>query len=101
MPAKPGQRVRRLPQRTCVSCGSTTDKRELIRIVRTPEGRVLLDQTGKMSGRGAYLCHDPKCWEQGIGKGRLERSLKTKLSPQDVEVLSACAPVVTVTGAAG
>ncbi len=83
-----------------MSCGSTTAKRELVRIVRTPEGRVLADPTGKMSGRGAYLCHEPKCWEQGIKKGRLERSLKTKLSPQDAEALLACAPAVTAGGAA-
>ncbi len=93
-------RPKRTPQRTCVSCGSTTDKRDLVRIVRTPQGRVLADPTGKLSGRGAYLCHESKCWEQGIKKGRLERSLKTRLSAQDAAALLVQAPAVPAGGAA-
>jgi predicted RNA-binding protein YlxR (DUF448 family) len=82
---RPGPR--RAPQRTCVGCGSVTAKRELIRLVRTPTGTAEPDPTGKRPGRGAYLCHTPKCWEQAIKKGRLENVLRTKLSADDREAL--------------
>jgi predicted RNA-binding protein YlxR (DUF448 family) len=100
MSAATGQRPRSLPQRTCVSCGSTTAKRELVRIVRTPQGTVEPDPTGKKPGRGAYLCHEPGCWEQGVKKGRLERALKTKLTAHDAEQLTAFAPAATAAGGA-
>ncbi len=76
-------RPKHVPQRTCVSCGSTTAKRELIRLVRTPSGAVEPDPTGKGAGRGAYLCHSLQCWEQAVNKGRLENALRTRL-PNDV-----------------
>ena len=82
-----GTRTRRLPQRTCVSCATTTNKRELIRVVRTPEGRVVADPTGKEAGRGAYICGAAECWDQAVRKGRLARSLKVKLSNEDAEGL--------------
>jgi predicted RNA-binding protein YlxR (DUF448 family) len=85
--AKTALRPRALPQRTCVSCGTTTNKRELVRIVRTANG-VVADPTGKLAGRGAYICHEPKCWEQAVKKGRLERSLKTKISTEDAAALT-------------
>ena len=74
---------RRIPERTCVACGKKLSKRELIRIVRTPEGAVTVDRTGKMPGRGAYLCWSEGCWTRGTTKGGLERSLKINLSVQD------------------
>ena len=79
---------RRLPQRTCVACRSTSGKREFIRIVRTPAGSVEMDLTGKKAGRGAYLCPRYECWEQALKKGRLEAALKTKLSPDDKLLLT-------------
>jgi predicted RNA-binding protein YlxR (DUF448 family) len=85
--AKTAMRPRALPQRTCVSCGHTTNKRELVRIVRTPEGHVAADPTGKLAGRGAYICHEPACWEQAVKKGKLEKSLKTKMSSDDAAAL--------------
>jgi uncharacterized protein len=93
-----GPRPRRLPQRSCVSCGTTTAKRELVRIVRTPEGRVTADATGKSPGRGAYLCRQEACWEQGIKKGKLGRSLKTTVSKEDAEALLAFAEEMGYTG---
>ncbi len=87
MPTKTPLRPKHIPRRTCVGCGTIAPKRTLIRIVRTPEGEIVPDPTGKKSGRGAYLCANPQCWEQGIKKGRLERSLRTSLSPQDVDRL--------------
>jgi hypothetical protein len=80
-------RPRHIPQRTCVACRRTSAKRELVRIVRTPEGTVEVDPTGKRSGRGAYLCPTPECWRLAVQKGRLDRGLKTSLSARDKEAL--------------
>ncbi|OFW64163.1 MAG: hypothetical protein A2Y74_10050 [Actinobacteria bacterium RBG_13_63_9] len=85
--AKARPRPKHAPQRTCVGCGSTSAKRELIRLVRTPAGEVEPDPTGKRPGRGAYLCHNPECWERAIKKGRLENALSTRLSPYDLETI--------------
>lgn len=87
-------RPRALPQRTCVACGTTTNKRELVRIVRTSEA-VAADPTGKLAGRGAYICHQAECWEQAIKKGRLARSLKTTLTEQDTSALRIYAATLT------
>ena len=75
-----------IPQRTCVACREVKEKRSLIRIVRGPDG-VAVDKTGRMPGRGAYL-HDSKdCWDKALKRGILARSLKTEISPEDMEVL--------------
>lgn len=63
-------RVRKLPQRTCIGCRSVRPKKELVRIVRTPDGAILIDASGKQSGRGAYVCRSAQC---------LERAMKTKV----------------------
>lgn len=76
-------RTRHLPERTCVACRGKAVKRQLVRIVRTPTGPVVVDSTGKKAGRGAYLHQDAKCWQLALSKGQLERSLKVKLSPED------------------
>jgi len=83
----PNVRPRHIPQRTCVACRRTSAKRELVRIVRTPEGVAEVDPTGKRSGRGAYLCPTPDCWHLAIQKGRLDRALKTSVSAHDKETL--------------
>ncbi len=80
-------RTRPVPQRTCVGCNTATNKRELVRVVRTPEGSVVADPSGKKAGRGAYVHQSPECWETALKKGRLERSLKTKLTPDDLRAL--------------
>ena len=80
-------RPRHIPQRTCVACRRTTAKRELVRVVRTVEGGVEVDPTGKRSGRGAYLCPTPDCWRLAAQKGRLDRALKTSVSARDKEAL--------------
>ena len=84
---RPGLRPRRVPQRTCVGCGSVTAKRQLIRIVRAPDGQVRPDLTGKAAGRGAYLHADRSCWETALKKKKLERSLNVGLSPESREAL--------------
>ena len=78
MAKKQARRRKHKPQRTCVGCRKVLDKRELIRIVRTPEG-VFVDETGKQSGRGAYLHDQRSCWETGL-KGSLARALKITLT---------------------
>lgn len=82
-------RVKHIPTRTCVACGRSAAKRDLIRVVRTPEGDVVVDAAGKLSGRGAYLCSDPACLRRGVEKGRLARALKTTLSSGQRDALIA------------
>ena len=76
-------RPKHVPQRTCVACRRSTAKRDLVRLVRTPWGRVEVDTTGKQPGRGAYLCPNATCWELALKKDRLEAALKTKLTAED------------------
>ena len=82
-------RPRHVPQRSCFSCGRRADKRELVRLVRTVSGSVEIDPIGKVSGRGAYLCLDRECWEEGLKKTRLDRVLKCTVSPETRERLLA------------
>ena len=72
------------PQRTCVSCRRVMDKRTLVRLVRTPEGKIEIDASGKMSGRGAYLCSDYQCWHGAVGSHRLARALKCSISQESL-----------------
>jgi len=78
MSKKPVQRVKHVPQRTCVGCREVLPKRRMIRIVRTAEG-VQVDPTSKMAGRGAYLHDRHECWERGL-KGALANALKATLT---------------------
>lgn len=80
-------KTRHIPERSCVACGQKLTKRELTRIVRTPQGEIRVDPIGKSAGRGAYLCGSANCWERGLRKGGLDRSLHTSLSAQDQELL--------------
>ncbi|MBC7263169.1 MAG: YlxR family protein [Chloroflexi bacterium] len=80
-------RKKHIPQRTCVECRKVLSKRELIRIVRTPEGDVRVDETGKVSGRGVYLCRARKCWTGALAKGRIGYALKIQLSPEQETTL--------------
>lgn len=75
--------VRKLPQRTCIGCRATSDKRDFVRLVRTPEGSIEIDLTGKKAGRGAYLHTNYACWEQALKKGRIEAALKAKTPADD------------------
>ncbi len=81
MKKKPVQRVKHIPQRTCVGCREVMPKRQLVRIVRTADG-VKIDPTGKLAGRGAYLHDTRECWLRGL-KGALANALKTELSAED------------------
>lgn len=79
----PGKHV---PQRTCVACRRTEAKRSLARVVRTPQGEVEVDPTGKRAGRGAYIHPRGECWERAL-QGALEGALKTRLSEEQREQL--------------
>ena len=68
-----------LPTRTCVACRTSRPKRELVRLVRTPEGSVSVDITGKLNGRGAYLCRSDECWTLAERRRALERALSVSL----------------------
>ena len=71
------------PQRQCVGCGEMKDKREMLRILKTADGEITLDATGKKNGRGAYLCPQKACFEQAVKNRGLERSFKQAI-PQEV-----------------
>ena len=81
--SKQPKRPKHVPLRTCVSCRETKPKRELLRVVRTPDGHVMIDATGKKSGRGAYLCARLSCWETALKKQRLEQEFELTLSEED------------------
>lgn len=70
------------PQRTCVICRQKRDKRSLIRVVRTADG-VQIDPTGKLEGRGAYLCENDACWERALQGQALGNALRMALSNED------------------
>ena len=76
-------KAKKIPLRKCTGCGEMFDKRTLVRVVKSPDGEVSLDLTGKASGRGAYICNSTECLKQAQKKKSLERSLKTDI-PENV-----------------
>ena len=76
-------KVRKIPQRQCLGCNERRAKKELLRVVRTPEGEVVLDFTGKVSGRGAYICHDIKCLKKARRSRRIDKNLECEI-PEEV-----------------
>ncbi len=97
-PAHQPATPRRLPQRTCVGCRETTTKRALVRVVRTPEGRVAPDPSGKSHGRGAYIHADPACWRKALARVALGRALRTDIAPEDRMMLEAYAATLRAAG---
>jgi predicted RNA-binding protein YlxR (DUF448 family) len=83
----------------CISCRERSAKRTLVRIVRTPEGSIEIDPTGKRNGRGAYLCDDPACWARALKTGSLAQALKTTIDTETTNALARHAagltPIVT------
>lgn len=88
-PSKQPKKQKHIPLRSCISCKETKPKRELLRIVRTPDGHVVMDATSKKSGRGAYLCAKRSCWENALKKKRIEQEFELTLSPEDRAALEA------------
>ena len=79
--------VRKVPMRKCVGCGEMKSKKEMMRILKTPEEEFVLDTTGKKNGRGAYLCFSKECFAKAVkGKG-LERSFKQSIPKEVYEKL--------------
>ncbi len=79
--------IRKVPMRKCIGCGEMRGKKEMMRVLKTPEGEFLLDVTGKKNGRGAYLCFSRECLKKAIkGKG-LERSFKQPIPKEVYEKL--------------
>ena len=74
--------MKKIVQRMCIGCNEKKDKKELIRIVYNKEGQIFVDKTGKMQGRGAYICDNANCLEKAIKSKRLEKSFETKISEQ-------------------
>ena len=83
-----------IPQRMCTGCREHKPKAELVRVVRSPEGEVSLDLTGRKNGRGAYICRDNQCWKRAQKSHALEKALKCKL---DDALLDELAALVAVT----
>ena len=89
MPKKAQKRVKHIPRRTCVGCHEVLSKRDLMRIVRGPDG-VRYDESGKAAGRGAYLHRQRACWDKAL-KGNLANKLRTELTADDIEHLQTIA----------
>ena len=77
-----GAPARKIPMRQCLGCNQHKPKKELLRVVRSPEGDVSLDFVGKKSGRGAYICHDVKCLRRVRKSRRLENVLSAPISEE-------------------
>ncbi len=76
------QKVKKIPQRQCLGCNEHRPKKELIRVVKRPDGSVELDLVGKVSGRGAYICRDVKCFRRARKSRRIEHSLECAISEE-------------------
>ena len=77
----------KIPIRTCIGCQCKKPKREMIRIIRTPDGKIEIDRTGKKSGRGAYLCDNIECLDMALKKNNLNKSLNQDIPLQILDEL--------------
>lgn len=84
MPVKP----RKIPLRMCVGCREMKPKKELLRAVRSPEGQVSLDATGKKAGRGAYVCYNADCLKRALKQKQLDRALDAHLDEEAIQQLT-------------
>ncbi len=89
-----GGRVKHTPIRTCIGCRQAEGKRTFVRIVRTAQG-VVVDPTGKLAGRGAYIHRTPACWEAALKGSRIEQALHTKLTAEERTALAAYSASLT------
>ncbi len=79
--------AKQIPARQCMGCRDMKPKNELVRVIKTPEGLVCLDKTGKMNGRGAYLCPNKDCYNKAVKSKGIERSLKTEIPTEIYEAI--------------
>lgn len=82
-------KVKKIPQRQCVGCRTMRDKKDLIRVVKTPEGEIVLDTSGKKSGRGAYVCPELQCLQKARKARALERALDVSIPDEVYDALEA------------
>lgn len=75
-------RKKKIPLRMCVGCRETKPKKELIRVVRSPEGEISIDLNGKKPGRGAYICRDSKCLKKALNSKILDRTFNQKIQDE-------------------
>ncbi len=80
--------AKKIPMRMCVGCRAMKEKRSLVRVVRTEDGGAKVDPTGKMNGRGAYVCPDAECLRRAVKSRALDRALEVKISPEVMEQLA-------------
>lgn len=80
--------AKKVPMRKCLGCMQSFPKKELVRVVRTPENEVIIDLTGKKSGRGAYVCRDKACLKKAIKAKRIQSNLEVQISEELIEALS-------------
>ncbi|WP_371369056.1 hypothetical protein SRRS_23870 [Sporomusa rhizae] len=73
-------KTKKIPLRMCVGCQEMKSKKELLRVVRTPEEEIVLDPTGKKAGRGAYMCQSEQCLTNAFKEKRLEKALKHQIN---------------------
>jgi len=78
---------RKIPQRVCLGCGETKNKRDLIRVVKSPEGEISLDLTGKKSGRGAYICNNPECLQKAIKARKFEKAFSCQIDSEIYDIM--------------
>ena len=78
---------KKIPMRMCVGCREMKPKRELLRVVRSPEGEIAIDFTGKKSGRGAYVCRDEACLDRAVKQRQLERTLENPVNEEVIALL--------------
>lgn len=78
---------KKVPLRKCTGCGESKGKKELIRVIRTPEGEICLDETGRKNGRGAYLCKNIECLKKARKTRGLDRSFKMAVPPEVYDLL--------------
>lgn len=81
--SKKPKKQKHIPVRTCIACKQSKPKRELIRVVRTPEGHVEIDTVGKKSGRGAYLCATKACWDTALDQKKFQHEFEVAISEED------------------
>lgn len=81
------RKARKTPLRSCVGCATGSDKRDLVRVVRTSDGFVSVDPSGKANGRGAYLCPETECFDAAIRRKKLDVSLRVNLKEDDIDRL--------------
>lgn len=80
--------TKKIPMRQCMGCREMKQKRELVRVVRSPEGEVSIDLTGRKSGRGAYICHDHECLKKAIKSKALSRALEVEIPDSIYDTLA-------------